>query len=81
MYSTHKEGKSIITERLIKILNAKICKKMTVNDNKSYLSYTSKLVDQYNNTYHHPINKEPVNADYSVLTQKIEIYNKAPKFL
>ena len=29
---------------------------MTANDSKSYLSYLNKLVDQYNNTYHHSIN-------------------------
>ena len=28
---------------------------MTVNESKSYLSYLNKLVDQYNNTYHHSI--------------------------
>ena len=27
MYSTHNEGKSVITERFMKILKAKICKK------------------------------------------------------
>ena len=31
---------------------------MTANDTKSYLSYLNKLVDQYNNTYHHSINKK-----------------------
>ena len=31
MYSTHKEGKSIIAERFIKTLKAKISKKMTAN--------------------------------------------------
>ena len=45
---------------------------MTTNDGKSYLSYLNKLVDQYNNIYHHSINKEVVNADYSSLTKKIE---------
>ena len=29
---------------------------MTANNSKSYLSYVNKLVDQYNNTYHHSIN-------------------------
>ena len=29
-----------------------------------------KLVDQYNNTYHHSINKKPINADYSVLNER-----------
>ena len=31
---------------------------MTANDCKSCLSYLSKLVDQYNNTYHHSIDKK-----------------------
>ena len=40
----------------------------------------NKLVDQYTNTYHHSINKKPINADYSTLTEKIETSLKAPKF-
>ena len=39
---------------------------MTAKNSKSYLAYLNNLVDQYNNTYHHSINKKPVNADYSV---------------
>ena len=31
---------------------------MTANDSKSYLSYLNKLVDEYNNTCHHSINKK-----------------------
>ena len=38
---------------------------MTPNDGKSYLPYSNKLVDQYNNTFHHSINKKLVNANYS----------------
>ena len=53
---------------------------MTNNDNKSYLAYLNRLVDQYNNTYYHFINKKPINADYSALTEKIETNLKAPKF-
>ena len=45
---------------------------MTANKSKSYLPYLNKLVDQHNNTYHHSINKSPINADYSGLTEKIE---------
>ena len=46
---------------------------MTANDSKSYLSYLNKLVDQYNNTYHHFffLIKKPINADYFALTEKI----------
>ena len=53
---------------------------MTANNSKSYLSYLNKLLDQYNNTYHHSINKKPINADYSALTEKIETNLKAPEF-
>ena len=52
---------------------------MTANDSKSYLSYLSKLVDQYNNTYHHSINKKPINIGYSALTEKIKTNHKATK--
>ena len=39
----------------------------------------NKLVDQYNNTYHHSINKKPINADYSASTENIETNPKSPK--
>ena len=63
MCSTHNEGKSVIAERFIKTLKAKIYKKMTANDSKSYLRYLNTLVDQYNKTFHHSVNKKLVNAD------------------
>ena len=47
LYSTYNEGKSVISERF-----------MTANDNKSYLPYLNKSVDQYSNTYRHFINKD-----------------------
>ena len=53
---------------------------MIANDRKSYLPYLNKLVDQYNNTYHHSINKKPINAGYLALTEKIETNPKVPRF-
>ena len=53
---------------------------MTVNDSKSYLPDLNNLVDEYNNNYDHSINKKPINADYSPLTEKIDNNPKAPKF-
>ena len=53
---------------------------MTANDSKSHLPYLNKLVDQYNNTYHHSIDKRIANADYSALTKNIDTNPKAPKF-
>ena len=40
----------------------------------------NKLVDQYSNTYHQSVNKKPINADYSALTEDIESNPIAPKF-
>ena len=80
MYSTHNEGKSVIAERLSKTSRSKIYKKMTANENKSYLPYLNKLVDLNNNTYHHSVNKNPIDADYSALTEKIETNVTASKF-
>ena len=80
MYSTNNEGKSLIAERFIKTLTDKIYKSMTANDSKSHLPYLNKLVNQYNNTFHHSIYKKPINADYSALTEKIEMNLKASKF-
>ena len=80
IFLTNNEGKSVITERFIKTLKAKIYKKTTANDSKTYLSYLNKMIDQYNNTYHHSINKKPINADYSALTEPNETNSKVPKF-
>ena len=43
---------------------------MTANDNRSYLSYLNKLLDQKNDTYH-SINKKPITAENSTLTKKL----------
>ena len=39
----------------------------------------NKLVNQYNNTYHHSVNKKSINADYSAFIEKNETHPKAPK--
>ena len=44
---------------------------MTANDSKFYLSYLNKVVDQYNNTYHYSLNKNPINVNYSPLPEKM----------
>ena len=51
---------------------SKIYKKITAYDIKSNRSYLNKLADQYNNTFHHSINKKPMTAVYSDLTENIE---------
>ena len=79
MYCIRNEGKSVIAERFIKTLKPKIYKRMTANDSKSYLPDLNELVDQYNNTYLHSINKKPNNPDYSSLTENNQSNPKSPK--
>ena len=52
---------------------------MTANNNKSYLPYLNKLVDQYNDAYHHSINKKPTETNYYTLAEKIKNNPKALK--
>ena len=52
---------------------------MTAKDVNSYHPYLNKLVGQYNNTFHHSLNKNPINDDYSVWTEKIQTNSVAPK--
>ena len=44
---------------------------MTANGSKFYLSCLNKVVDQYNNTYHYSLNKNPINVNYSALPEKL----------
>ena len=46
----------------------------------SYLDYLDKLVDEFNHTFHHSIVKTLIHANYSALSQEIEINLNAPKF-
>ena len=41
--TTHNEGKSVITERFMKTLKARIYEKITANDSKFYLLYLNVL--------------------------------------
>ena len=53
---------------------------MTANDSKSYLGYLNKLENEHNNTYHHSIDKKPIDADFFYLAEEIESSYKSPKF-
>ena len=53
---------------------------MTLNDSKYYLSYLNKLVEEYNNIYHRPVSKKPIDVDYSALNDENESSHKVSKF-
>ena len=62
-------------------MKGKIYRKITGNNNnRSYLGYLNKLVDEYNSTYHCSIGKKHTDTGYCALTKEIETNPKAPKF-
>ena len=79
MYSTYNEGKLVIVEGLMKILRSKMYKEMSwhvaANVMTASLYYLNELVDDYNNTYHRFIDKKLVDANCSMLCEKIESNN------
>ena len=80
MYSTHSESKSVVAEKFIRNLKAEFYKKITVINKKSNLGYLNKLVDEHKNTYYYSIGKNPIDTDYSALSEKVETNLKSPKF-
>ena len=57
MYSTHNEGKSVVTERFIKTLKNKIDKHMTAISKNVYFDILDDIFDKYSNTYHRTISQ------------------------
>ena len=62
MYSTHNEGKSVLAERLIRILKNKIYKYMTSISKSVYIDKLDDIVNEYNKTYYSAIKMKPVDA-------------------
>ena len=62
MYSTHNEGKSVITERFMRTLKNKIYKHMTAISKIVYFNVLNDFVDKYNNTYHKTIKMKPIDV-------------------
>ena len=55
MYSTYNEGKSVVTERFIRILKSKIFKHMAAVSKNVYFDVLDDLfVNKYNNAVHRP---------------------------
>ena len=62
MYSTHNEGKSVVSETFIRTLDNKIYKYMTSISKNFYIDTLDDMVDKYNNTYHRTIKIKTVDA-------------------
>ena len=51
MYSLHNEGKSVVSERLIRILKNKIYKCMASVSKNVFIDKLDDIINKYNNTY------------------------------
>ena len=85
MYSTYKEGKSVVAERFIRTLKSKIYKHMTAILKNFYFNVLDDIVDEYNNTYHKTIKMKSVDvednsfAEYNGTAFNEESNEKDPK--
>ena len=81
MYSTHKEGKSVIAEKFIRTLKTKIFKYMTAISKNVYVDKLDDIVSEYSNTYHTSIKMKSVDVkDNTYIDFKKEVNDKDPKF-
>ena len=81
MYSTHIEGKSVVTERFMRTLKNKIYKCMTSKSKNMYIDKSDDIVNEYNNTYYRTIKVKPINVkDNTYINIGKEDNDKDPKF-
>ena len=81
MYSTHSEGKSVVTERFVKILKNKIYEHMTTIGKNVYFNVLDDIVKKYNNPIHISIKMKPRDVKSKRFPEYIEESNKKdPKF-
>ena len=81
IYSTHNEGKSVVTERFIRTLKSKIYKYMTSISKNVYIDKLDDIVNEHNNTYHRSIKMKPVDVkNNTYIDFDKEVNDKDPKF-
>ena len=81
IYSTHNEGKFIVSERFMKTLKNKIYKYTTSISKNVYIDKLDYIVNKHDNTYHRKNKLKPVNVNQSMYIEFYKENNKKePKF-
>ena len=75
MYSTYKEGKSVVAERFIKTLKNKIFKHMTAISKNIYFDALNDIVNKYNNTVYRTIKMKPIDVTFDSFAEYNEDSN------
>ena len=76
MYSTHNEGRFVITEIFIRTLKSKIFKYTNSGSKKVYIDKLDYMVNKYNSTYHSPIKMKPVDVKPNTYIDSYKETNK-----
>ena len=77
MYSTHNEGKSVVSEKFIRTLRNKIYKYMTSTSNDVYIDKLDDIVNKYKNAYRRTIKIKPIVVkDSTYINIDQEVNNK-----
>ena len=81
MYSTHYEGKSVVTERLMRTIKNKIYKHMTSTSKNVYIDKLDDILHKYNNKNHRTIKMKPIDVkDNTYLDFSKDVNDNDPKF-
>ena len=76
MYSTFKEGKSVVAERFTRTLKNKLYKHMTATGKNVYYDVLDDIVNEYNNTKHNTIKMKPIDVKNDNKSVYIDEHNK-----
>ena len=76
MYSSHNEGKLVVSERFIKTLKDKIYKHMAAIGKNVYFNVLDDIVDEYNNSIHNSIKMKPKDVKNDSFIEYTEESNK-----
>ena len=81
MYSTHNEGKSVISERFIRNLKNIIYKYMTSISKNVHIDRLDGILNKYNNAYHRTVKMKPFDVKPSTyIDSSKEINDEDSKF-